>query len=68
MKQKYLTVNLTNEERETLLTISGDGTEWLMDSTITKDYNRALKQGWKPLSEQIDTNGKIMNIPFKIDT
>lgn len=47
MKETIIRTRLTNAEKETILHISFEDGKWYMDSTIPRDFNKALKQGWE---------------------
>ena len=47
MKETIIRTRLTNAEKETILHISLEDNKWYMDSTIPRDFNKALKQGWE---------------------
>ena len=48
-----VTTRLSSEERETILNYDNVEKVWLMDSTIPKHFNRALKQGWTPTAKYV---------------
>jgi hypothetical protein len=50
---------LSNKERETILIYDNVDKMWTMDSTVPKHFNRALKQGWKPVTEYIYEDGTV---------
>ena len=47
IKTKTITSKISVSERETHIYRSGDG--WVMDSTVPKDFNAALRKGWTPV-------------------
>ena len=49
----------TLEERETLLNYDPINKEWLMDSSISKHFKKALKQGWTPIRQYIHEDGTV---------
>lgn len=49
MKIIKLTTRLTAEEKETTLNYDYLDKTWIMDSTVQKHFNKALRQGWTPL-------------------
>lgn len=59
MKIQKLTVKLTSEEKETLLHYDYLNKKWIMDSTISTHYNKALKQGWTPLERYDYDDGSV---------
>ena len=50
---------LSSEERETILNYDNASKMWFMDSTVTKHFNRALKQGWKPVTKYVYDDGTV---------
>lgn len=50
---------LTNQEKETLLHYDYAEKKWIMESTVSTHYNKALKQGWIPLVEHIYEDGTV---------
>ena len=49
MKIVKLQTKITAEEKETLLNYDFVNKTWIMDSTVQKHFNKALRQGWTPL-------------------
>ena len=54
-----VTTRLSAEERETILNYDNVDKVWLMDSTVPKHFNRALKQGWTPTAQYIYEDGTV---------
>lgn len=52
-------IKLSNEEKETILTYDNIKKQWIMDSTVLKHYNKALKQGWKPIKKYVYDDGTV---------
>lgn len=50
---------LSAEERETILNYDNVDKVWLMDSTVPKHFNRALKQGWTPTTKYVYEDGTV---------
>lgn len=50
----------TNEEKETLLNYNFVKKTWTMDSTVRKHFNKALKQGWVPVTKYEHDDGTIV--------
>lgn len=50
---------LSAEEKETVLRYDIIDKVWIMDSTIPKHYNKALKQKWKPITEYVYEDGTV---------
>lgn len=50
---------LTLEEKETLLNYDSITKTWVMDSTISKHFKKALKQGWHPIRQYVFEDGTI---------
>ena len=48
---------LIAEERETLLHYDVINKVWLMDSTVPKHFNKALKQKWAPIKQYVYEDG-----------
>lgn len=59
MKTIKLTCRLSAEERETILNYDNVDKMWLMDSTVPKHFNRALKQGWTPIVKYVYEDGTV---------
>ena len=59
METIKLTTRLSSEERETILNYDNVEKIWLMDSTIPKHFNRALKQGWTPTAKYVYDDGTV---------
>lgn len=56
---KMMGNNLTNEERETLLSHDAITKSWTMDSTEMKYVRKALKQGWTPIKQYVYEDGTV---------
>lgn len=69
MKETIIRTRLTNAEKETVLHISLEDNKWYMDSTIPRDFNKALKQGWEAETvfkyEDGAVAGMILSAPAK---
>lgn len=50
---------LTNQEKETLLHYDYVTKKWIMESTVSTHYNKALKQGWTPLVQHVYEDGTV---------
>ena len=59
MKTTKLTTRLSTEERETHLNFDPITKQWIMDSTVPKHFNKALKQGWTPIEEFTYEDGTV---------
>ena len=60
MKQQILKSQLSTDERETILSIShSEDNVVYMDTTILKDYNKAVKQGWEVVEQYVYEDGSI---------
>lgn len=59
METIKVTTRLSAEERETILNYDNVDKVWLMDSTVPKHFNRALKQGWTPTAQYIYEDGTV---------
>ena len=65
MEKIYINGKLTNAERETILSYDCEDRTWHMDTTIMKDYNKAIKQGWKQTMEYRYKDGDICGGRFE---
>lgn len=63
MTEQILTTRLTQEEKETHIFIEGNTAT--MDSTIPRDFNKALKQNWEPISVTKYEDGTICGMVLK---
>jgi hypothetical protein len=50
---------LTAEERETILHYDVINKIWIMDSTVQKHFNKALKQKWTPIKQYVYEDGTV---------
>ena len=50
---------LSSEERETILNYDNVDKLWIMDSTVPKHFNKALRQGWTPITKYVYEDGTI---------
>ena len=50
---------LTLEEKETTLSYDNIEKTWIMDSTVSKHYCKAMKQGWIPIRQYIYDDGTV---------
>ena len=50
---------LTSEERETILVYDYTDKVWIMDSTVSKHWHKAQKQGWTPISQTVYEDGTV---------
>lgn len=57
IKTKTITSKISVSERETHIYRSGDG--WVMDSTVPKDFNAALRKGWTPVEQTVYDDGTV---------
>lgn len=48
---------LSLEERECLLNFDSVDKKWIMDTTVMKLYNKAVKQGWTQLKKYVYDDG-----------
>ena len=60
-----ITNRLTNTERETVLVYDNIEKVWTMDSTVTKHFNKALKQGWTPITQMVYEDGTVCGMVLK---
>ena len=54
-----VTTRLSSEERETVLVYDNTKKMWIMDSTIPKHFNKAVRQGWIPTAKYVYEDGVI---------
>ena len=54
-----VTTRLSTEERETILNYDNVEKMWFMDSTVPKHFNKALKQGWTPITKYVYEDGTV---------
>lgn len=59
MEVKVCKSRLTSEEKETLLLYDYITKKWIMDSTVSTHYNKALRQGWIPLIQHVYEDGTV---------
>lgn len=59
---------LTNEERETVIVYDNIEKVWTMDSTVVKHFNKALKQGWTPITQLVYEDGTVCGMVLKAST
>lgn len=62
IKTKKITSKISVSERETHIYRSGDG--WVMDSTVPKDFNAALRKGWTP-EQTVYDDGAVCGMILK---
>ena len=63
IKTKTITSKISVSERETHIYRSGDG--WVMDSTVPKDFNAALRKGWKPVAQTVYEDGAVCGMVLR---
>ena len=61
--EQIITSRLSQDERETHIFIEGDTA--IMDSTIPRDFHKALKQNWKPISVTKYEDGTVCGMILK---
>ena len=54
-KTTRITSKIAVNERETHIYRCDDG--WMMDSTVPKDYNAAMRKGWVPVAQTVYEDG-----------
>lgn len=59
METIKVTSRLTNEEKETTLAYDNVDKIWIMDSTVSKHFNKAIKQGWHLVRQYVYEDGTI---------
>ena len=50
---------LSSEEKETILHYDPIDKIWTMDSTVSRHFNKALKQKWTPVTEYVYEDGTV---------
>lgn len=61
--EQIITSRLSQHERETHIFIEGDVA--IMDSTIPRDFHKALKQNWEPISVTKYEDGTVCGMMLK---
>ena len=59
MEMTHKTTRFSAEERETLIRYDPVEHIWTMDSNIPKHFNKAVKQGWTPVSQAVYDDGTV---------
>ena len=65
MDTVHINSRLTSEEKETVISFDYATRTWLMDTTILKYYNKALRQGWTQLKRYIYPDGSVCGGVFQ---
>lgn len=60
-----VTNRLSAEERETVLVYDNIDKKWIMDTTVSKHYNKAKKQGWMQTAELVYDDGVVCGGAFE---
>ena len=63
IKTKKITNKISIAERETHIYRDDDG--WTMDSTVPKDFNAALREGWTPVEQTVYDDGTVCGMILK---
>lgn len=63
IKTKKITNKISIAERETHIYRDDDG--WVMDSTVPKDFNAALRKGWTPVEQTVYDDGTVCGMIIK---
>ena len=53
---------LSNEEKETLISYDYINKVWIMDSTIMKHINKALRQNWTPVKQYVYEDNTVFGM------
>lgn len=61
--EQIITSRLSQDERETHIFIEGDTA--IMDSTIPRDFHKALKQNWEPISVTKYEDGTVCGMMLR---
>lgn len=59
MDTTHKTIRFSAEEKETHLWYDPIDHIWKMDSNIPKHFNKAVKQGWTPVSQAVYDDGTV---------
>lgn len=62
-KTTRITSKIAVNERETHIYRCDDG--WMMDSTVPKDYNAAMRKGWVPVAQTVYEDGTVCGMVLK---
>lgn len=65
MKIIQIKTKLSIEEKECLLCFDAVDKKWIMDTTVLKYYNKAVKQGWTQLKEYVYDDGTVCGGVFE---
>ena len=60
---KTITSRISVNERETH--IYRDEKGWVMDSTVPKDFNAALRKGWEPVAQTVYEDGTVCGMVLR---
>lgn len=63
IKTKKITNKISIAERETHIYRDDDG--WVMDSTVPKDFNAALRKGWTPVEQTVYDDGAVCGMVLR---
>ena len=53
------------EEKECLLNFDAVDKKWVMDTTVMKLYNKAVKQGWTQIKKYVYSDGTVCGGVFE---
>ena len=56
---------LSSSEKEVLLHYDAVDNKWIMDTTIMKFYNKAIRQGWTQTDEYVYEDGTVCGGAFE---
>ena len=57
-----LRYKLLPAERETLLNYDAVDKRWVMDSMVSKHYQKAIRQGWTPIRKYVYKDGTVVGM------
>lgn len=57
---------ITREEQETHIYLDALSNTAVVDTSIPKDYNKALRRGWKPKVRYLDSTGSVIGYTFEV--
>lgn len=57
---------LSREEQETHIYLDALSDRAVIDTTVPKDYNKALRRGWKPAVRYLASDGTVIGYSFTV--
>jgi hypothetical protein len=65
METTKINCRLSTEEKETVLVYDSIDKKWIMDTTVSKHYNKAKRQGWLQTDEYVYEDGTVCGGAFE---